>query len=269
LKKAIAASMKKVSIPSGELEYVEKGEGPALILLHGGTGSIEEWKSCLDVFSSQFRVIAYNRRGYGRSTPRYAFPVDYYHEDLDDLWELLKALDVTLPSFFCGFSDGGTLALMFAARYPTALRALVVSGAHIYVEEKTARGLDRVRQHYKRAGQNKGLTNTPQYRSQLAWFDRWLGRNFRPFSIEDDMARITCPTLVVQGTEDEFASSDHARDIAGGISNSQLWLVEGARHWIHGGAHEKVFQDRVLDFFSTYQNASTGVVHERLSHSAL
>jgi pimeloyl-ACP methyl ester carboxylesterase len=158
---------------------------------------------------------------------------------------------------------------MFAARYPEALSALVVSGAHIYVEEKTAQGLSRVKQHYIRSERAKGVCDTPQFQSQLAWFDRWLGEKFRPFSIEKELARITCPTLVVQGTKDEFASSNHARDIASGILNSQLWLVEGAPHWIHGGVHEKVFQDRVLDFFSSQKNISAGVFDERLSHTVI
>jgi pimeloyl-ACP methyl ester carboxylesterase len=239
-----------VSVPSGSLEYVEKGKGVPLVLLHGGTGSIEEWGPCVDAFAAKYRVIAYNRRGYGNSSPRYVFTALFYDEDMDDLTVLLNALGVVAPVFFCGFSDGGTIALMFAARFPEYFRALVVSGAHIYVEEKTAQGLARVRDNYEKAGKRKGLENTARFKSQMAWFDRWLGDSFRPFSIEDEIGRILCPTLVIQGTEDEFANVSHAQRIADGISDSRLWLVPGARHWIHGGVHAPVFQDRVLAFFS-------------------
>jgi pimeloyl-ACP methyl ester carboxylesterase len=245
-----AAPVPTVTIASGKLEYVDKGRGVSLVLLHGGTGNIDEWGSCVDCFAERYRVIAYNRRGYGNSTPRYVFRPDFFEEDIEDLVHLLDALGVHGPVFLCGFSDGGTIALMFAVRHPERVCAMVCSGAHIYVEEKTSRGLLRVREVFEQRVKRRGLQETPQARSQRAWFDRWLNDDFRPFSIEDEISHIVCPTLVVQGMEDEFAAESHARRIADVIDNAELWLVEGARHWIHGGQHAGVFQDRVMSFLA-------------------
>ena len=246
-------SVRMISVPRGTLEVLEHGAGSPLVLLHGGTGSIDEWDSCIDVFAERFRVIAYNRRGYGQSSPRYVFSEHFFDEDIEDLMALLETLNIVKPFLCCGFSDGGTIALLFAAHYPGRIKRLVVSGAHVYVEVKTAQGLSKVRERYERAAHRRGLLDTPQYKSQMAWFDRWLGRAFRPFSMVDDLSRIVCPTLVIQGTEDEFADETHARIIAKHIEGAQLWLVKGARHWIHGGDHTEPFLDRVSSFLSENQ----------------
>jgi pimeloyl-ACP methyl ester carboxylesterase len=242
--------MPEVSIPSGSLEYLEMGRGGPLILLHGGTGSIDEWGDCVDYFATRFRVIAYNRRGYGDSTPRYTFSWNFFQEDIEDLVAFLDVLGLNSPVLLCAFSDGGTIALMFAAAFPERTRAMVCSGAHIYVDEKTSRALLRTKGIFENRIKAKGIMETPQIRSQRAWFDRWLHPDFRPFSIEDTMSQIKCPTLVVQGTEDEYAGASHARRIANGIKDAQLWLVEGARHWVHGGEHKDQFQERAMAFLA-------------------
>lgn len=242
--------MLNISIPSGALEYEDIGDGIPLVMLHGGTGNIEEWGSCVAHFADQYRVIAYNRRGYGKSEPRYRFGPDFFEEDVQDLAALMDALGLHSPVFLCAFSDGGTIALMFAVKYPERVRAMVISGAHIYVDKKTVPGLHKIRQLYENRVTARGLEGTPQVRSQRAWFDRWLHPDFAPFSIEDEISRIQCPTLVIQGTEDEYAEPAHAESIAEKISDSELWLVKGARHWVHGGKRADAFQERVLDFFS-------------------
>jgi pimeloyl-ACP methyl ester carboxylesterase len=232
------------------LEYVDVGKGIPLIMLHGGTGSIEEWGDCVDFFAETYRVIAYNRRGYGRSTPRYVFSSRFFEEDVDDLAALIEALGLDGPVFLCGFSDGGTIALMFAVRYPTRVRAMVCSGGHIYVDRKTTAGLEKARKAFENRVKRHGVEDTPQTGSQRAWFDLWLHPGFEPFSIEDKIRRIQCPTLVIQGMEDEYAEPSHAQRIAQGIKDSKLWLVKGARHWVHGGKEAQSFKKVVLGYLA-------------------
>jgi pimeloyl-ACP methyl ester carboxylesterase len=246
----LGKTMPKCIIPSGTLEYLEAGRGTPLILMHGGTGSIGEWDACIDAFASRYCVLAYDRRGYGRSTPRATFSLDFFDEDIEDLVAFLDALALSEPPLFCAFSDGGTIALMFAARFPERVRALVCVGAHIYVEEKSLRGLAHARQAFERRIKEMDLEDLPQTRSQRAWFERWLGSDFTEYSIEHEISNIRCPTLIVQGTEDEYAEISHAQRIADGIKDSDLWLVKGARHWVHRGEHVDEFVERVLGFLS-------------------
>jgi pimeloyl-ACP methyl ester carboxylesterase len=162
----------------------------------------------------------------------------------------LDVLGLHSPVLLCAFSDGGTIALIFAATFPERTRAMVCSGAHIYVDEKTSKGLLRVKTIFEHRIRAEGTMETPQVRSQRAWFHRWLHPDFRPFSIEDKMSQIKCPTLVVQGTEDEYAEPSHAERIAHGIRDGELWLVEGAHHWVHGGEHKDQFLDRAMAFLA-------------------
>jgi pimeloyl-ACP methyl ester carboxylesterase len=176
--------------------------------------------------------------------------MDFFQEDVEDLAAFLDVLGLHHPVSLCAFSDGGTIALMFAAASPERTRAMVCSGAHIYVDKKTSEGLRRVRETFEHRVKTKGMRETPQIRSQRAWFDRWLHGDFEPFSIEDKMCEIKCPTLVVQGTEDEYAEPSHAERIAGGIRDAELWFVEGARHWIHAGKHRDRFVERTMTFLA-------------------
>lgn len=242
--------MQRVTIPTGSLEYVESGTGTPLILLHGGTGNIDEWGSCIDHFAIRYRVIAYNRRGYGNSTPRNSFPLDFFEEDMEDLVAFLDALDLAIPVLFCAFSDGGTIALMFASRLPERTRAMVCAGAHIYVEEKTIKGLINTRRSLEQNIQKKGIKDTAQIRACRAWFDRWLDPSFKDWSIEDEISRIKCPTLIVQGTEDEYARISHAERICKSIHNSELWLAKGARHLVHHGSKADSFNEKTMTFLA-------------------
>jgi pimeloyl-ACP methyl ester carboxylesterase len=228
--------------------YLKVGRGPTLILLHSGGGSTAEWETCMPLFSSEYTAISYDRRGYGRSELPRDFAGDYFHEDVEDLHSLLGHLDVDEKVYLCGFSDGGTVAMLYAARHPERTAALVCEGAHAYVEERTIEGLRAVRAEYEGRARKKGRLQDHAVQSQLAWFQRWLSPGFRDWNIMNSLSRIACPTLVVQGVEDRFATADQAEAIAGAISHSDLWVVEGAGHRVHERFPEE-FTRRVKDFF--------------------
>ena len=79
-----------VDVSSGRLFYEEAGKGPVLVLLHDGLLHREVWDGQFREFAKTYRVIRYDRRGYGRSTPQ---PAQGY-SNIADLHALLKALRV-------------------------------------------------------------------------------------------------------------------------------------------------------------------------------
>lgn len=239
-----------IPISDGVLEYTDTGMGAPLVLLHGGTGDIGEWGASVGYFARQYRVLVYNRRGYGNSTPRLDFPPTYHDADVADLLKFLDALGLNEPVRLCGFSDGATIALMFAARFPSRVAALVLVAGHIYVEAKTQQGLLRAKRLFETGVQKKARDEAAhKIQGRRAWFDLWLDEHFRQwFNIEDALGKIRCPTLVVQGTEDEYANVSQARRIAEGIPNAGLYLVAGAKHYIHGGDQAEALCERVMTF---------------------
>lgn len=110
------------------LAYEERGSGFPLVLAHEFAGSMESWQAQVDYFSSRYRVITYNARGY----PPSEVPESQYAYSQDiavlDLLGLLDALDIE-QAYVGGLSMGGSLALHFGLRHPQRARALIVAAA--------------------------------------------------------------------------------------------------------------------------------------------
>ena len=112
--------------------YTVRGNGPTLVLLHGGGDSGEHsFVRQLDVFSEHHHIVAPDQVGQGR-TPDVPGPLSYtaMMEDTATLLRLLKLKHVDIV----GFSDGGILALMLAVRHPELVGRLVISGVNIAPE---------------------------------------------------------------------------------------------------------------------------------------
>ena len=79
------------------------------------------------------------------------------------------------------------------------------------------------------------------------WSDGWSRPDNINWDMRPDIKRITCPTLVVQGIEDEHATPQHARDIAGAIPGAELWLVPDAHHMLPQEKPE-LFNRKIVEF---------------------
>jgi len=111
-----------VEVPGGRLAFVERGAGPALVLLHDGLLPSTTWDEVLPRLAEHFRVLAYDRRGNGRS-PVSTAP----WSEVDDLEALLVARGVARASLV-GSSSGGELALDYALAHPERVEGLVLAG---------------------------------------------------------------------------------------------------------------------------------------------
>jgi pimeloyl-ACP methyl ester carboxylesterase len=111
-----------VQVDGGKIFYEAAGQGPVIIMIHDGLLHRETWNAQFAVFAKHFRVIRWDRRGYGRSsTPTSAF------SQLDDLFAVLKGLKVERATLL-GCSAGGLLAIHFALDHPQMVTALVLVG---------------------------------------------------------------------------------------------------------------------------------------------
>ncbi len=231
---------------------------PTVVLLHHGLGSVQAWKEQVPVLvEAGFQVIAYDRWGYGGSDDRPSLDVPTFNSDINDLYAILLGYHIQYASLV-GHSDGGTIALYFAAQHPSSVRCLVTVAAHIYVEPKMEPGIQGVKLAFdndERFREGLRRIHGDKFESVFHnWFDGW----HRPASLQWDMrpilSKIHCPALVVQGELDEHATPEHARDIAGAIPGAQLWLVPGAGHMLPQ-ENGDVFNHRIVAFMqSTVMN---------------
>lgn len=219
-----------------------------LLFLHEGLGSVEAWGGFPGRLAEATgrAAVLYSRRGHGRSSPL-AGPreVDYlHHEALEVLPQVIGELGLEKPILF-GHSDGASIALLFAAAYPSAARALILEAPHVFVEEITVRGVARMG---AAATATELLPRLGRYHDRVegifwAWHDLWTAEHFRDWRI-DGLERITAPTLLVQGTDDEYGSLDQIDHIAARVSGPvERLVIEDCGHSPHREAGRRVLEE--------------------------
>jgi pimeloyl-ACP methyl ester carboxylesterase len=94
------------------------------VMIHAGVADSRQWDNEFESFASQFRVVRYDMRGYGKSEPVVG---EFSH--LGDLVALLSYLHVDTPMVIMGCSMGGGIAMDFALAYPSRVRAVIMVGS--------------------------------------------------------------------------------------------------------------------------------------------
>ena len=219
----------------------DRQAAPLLVFLHEGLGSLAMWKDfparlCAAVGA---RGLVYSRPGYGRSTPRAAeeaWGLDFMHRQAHEvLPALLAALGVDAerdrPWLF-GHSDGGSIALLYVARFPQAVAGAVVLAPHILVEDLSVASIAKAREAYETSGLRERLSKYHDDPDSAFWgWNRiWLHPPFRDWSIEDEIAAITCPLLAVQGLDDEYGTLEQIRGIARRVPQTRLLELPDCGH---------------------------------------
>ena len=238
--------MTHVEISGRSLAVQTWGAGPAeIVLLHDGLGSIRQWRDVPAAIHLRTgrTVLAYDRSGHGTSTPAPTgpWPADWLHTEADVLDALLDRLAIDAP-VLVGHSDGGSIALLLAAT-GRPMGGVVTFAAHTYVEQVC---VDFIRE--MRAASDRwiaGLSRTHPEAAPLfeAWSGVWTGAAFRSWDVRPSLAAIDCPTLVVQGIDDEYATPEHAWSTAAAIgANASCVLLPEIGHLLNREAPDRVVE---------------------------
>jgi pimeloyl-ACP methyl ester carboxylesterase len=225
--------------------------GPGVVLLHHGLGSIKAWREQIPALADAgYHVIAYDRWGYGGSDARQGLDLPTFAADVSDQHKLLEQLGVHQTALV-GHSDGGTIALYYAAKYPDQVTCLVSVAAHIYVEPKMEPGILGIQRAFESDEHFRtGLryAHGAKYESVFHnWFDGWHRIESLSWDMRPMLGQLRCPALVVQGAEDEHATTQHAKDITNAIPGAEMWLIPNAGHMVPQEA-SNIFNPRLLQF---------------------
>jgi pimeloyl-ACP methyl ester carboxylesterase len=196
--------------------YAVRGNGPTLVLLHGGGDSGEHsFVRQLDVFSERHHIVAPDQVGQGR-TPDVPGPLSYtaMMEDTAALLTMLNLKHVDVV----GFSDGGILALM---------RRLVISGVNIAPEGLNSEDLEELR-----ASQ---IPKPKTIDEKLAHL--WLTSPTETELSLALLAKITQPVLVISGDRDAI-TLEHTLKIFHALPEAELCVLPGTDHATFSGRSE-------------------------------
>jgi pimeloyl-ACP methyl ester carboxylesterase len=204
------------SDPVGQASH--RPERPPIVFLHEALGSVSHWRDFPQrvADATACEAIAYSRLGHGRSSRRTdSFTTSYLHDEaLVWLPALLDALGLDAPYLF-GHSDGASIALIAAAA-GRRLPGLVALAPHVVVEEAALEGIERARVAYRETDLPERLARHHDDPEGVfrRWHEAWLSPAHRAWNIEDSLPRIACPVLVIQGEEDEYATTQQVGRIA-------------------------------------------------------
>jgi 3-oxoadipate enol-lactonase len=109
-------------VKGGQLYYEIAGDGPPMLLVHGGLADRHLWDDQIKALADHYEVIRYDQRGFGDSSPA-AGELCFY----ENIGGVLDALNIR-EAIIVGLSLGGRAALDFTLAYPERVRALVLSG---------------------------------------------------------------------------------------------------------------------------------------------
>jgi len=249
----------------GEMQVQVAGEGPALVFCHGFTTTGAFWREQLTPFSRTHQVVVVNLPGHGPSASpsNRKYSIDAFAKDLAQVFEQLSLSNAVLV----GLSMGGTIAQTFALRHPEKLVGLVLVGAtphglgpDVQVENVLAAISELgIAEASKRVIERSFAPATPQALLEFAKREvvqtpehvaREAIASLNESDTRDELGRISVPTLVVCGKEDRITPPEQSEELARGIRDARLVLLEKAGHFPMLEVPEQ-FNAKLREFLNT------------------
>lgn len=233
---------------------------PTIVFLHDSLGSTQLWRDFPEKLAEETRcnALVYDRLGYGKSFPMTTHEREnnYMELEADVLNDLLSELNINDTILF-GHSDGGTIALIAASKYPEKVKAVICEAGHIFVEDITVKGVEEALNAYN-------TTNLPQRLEKYhgdkveiivkAWTEIWLSEKFRTWNIESFLKNITSPLLFIQGEADEYGTLDQVEKTVSQVKGTaDKFIIPNVGHTPHKESPEIVL-NKSIEFINSLIN---------------
>lgn len=236
--------------------YTNYENQPTLVFLHDSLGSVQLWRDFPEKLAAATKcnVLMYDRLGYGKSEPMptHLRPNNYLELEANILSEILSELNINDAILF-GHSDGGSIALLTASKYPEKIKAIIVEAAHIFIEDITLKGIHDAMEAYK-------ITNLPERLAKYhgdkvdtifkAWAETWTSNDYKEWNIEHLLKDIICPLLFIQGEKDEYGTLQQVEKTVSQVSGkSEKYIIPNIGHTPHKEATELVIS-KTIDYIN-------------------
>ncbi len=211
-----------------------------IIMLHQGLGSISQWKNFPDnLFKAiQYPILAYERIGYGE-TGNLAdeLPENFlFTEAYQILPGILHQFNIHRFYLF-GHSDGATISLLYASSQPTGLLGISALTPHVFVEEITKQGINKLITDYEKGILSYFLQKYHREKTESLfkrWTHFWLSEPLVSWNMFKELTKINVPIQTIQGTKDEFGTLKQLEYIAKNCpAKTEHFIIENGRHNPH------------------------------------
>jgi pimeloyl-ACP methyl ester carboxylesterase len=267
---------KFIQIDKLSLHYLEWGNTNAvpIVLLHGLCGNAHCWDFFARSVASEYRLIAVDQRGHGDSDWAETYGPRDYVLDLEAFVDNLKLSQFVL----IGHSMGGINAIIYAARHPEQVSALVIVDIG---PEIAAAGVERMER--ERASEPEAFGSEEEAISYMKKLEPRQSDDFIRYQMKytlkrDEKGRLTfkydkklrgtelrsptwlwehvnqiiCPSLLIHGAESDMLAAEVAQTMAGSLAFGSVIDIEGAGHSVHGDKPE-AFEAAVRDFLRSIE----------------
>jgi pimeloyl-ACP methyl ester carboxylesterase len=186
---------------------------PTLVLLHEGLGCIAMWRDFPQKLAARtgYGVLVWSRPGYGKSDPvPPPRPLSYMHDDAFGVLPAVLDQAGVEKTILVGHSDGASIATIYAGgRQDFRVRGLALMAPHFFVEDISIKSIAAAKEAYEKGDLRERLKRYHGDNVDVAfrgWNDAWLDPDFRAWRIDDYVAHVRVPILIVQGKDDQYGT---------------------------------------------------------------
>jgi len=252
-----------------QLAFIDRGKGIPILFIHGYPLSKKLWEEQVEDLSPHFRCIVPDLRGYGGSghLPIAGQGRPYSMEMLaDDCSHLLSGLGIEEPVVVSGLSMGGYISFAFYRRFPQQVRALVLTATRAGADSPEAQAArDNAIAIASQSGAQSIIASllpkllaplTPAKDPKLVQRVEGIMKestvegiiaSLQAMKTRPDstpwLPKISCPTLIIHGSEDQIMPVIEAHTMKNNIPGAKLVMIEGAGHLPNVEQPEKYNQE--------------------------
>lgn len=242
--------MPEITVNGIKLNYIQKGEGFPLILIHGLSDDLRLWNHLIPELSANYSTIALDLRGHGSSSKPSSTSYSIGQFSMD-IYGLFVKLNIK-KAHFIGFSMGGAIAQEFAVNYPDMVSSLVLISTFSHASIDLNRRLLKLRESLVKCGfaaffdeiipmvltpefieENRAeLNHVKEEKIETESREALIGTidACMEFDIKDKVSMISKPVLIISGKEDVLTPDELAEKTHKLINGSKYKMIENTGH---------------------------------------
>ena len=262
--------MSEITVNNIKLNYIKKGEGFPLILIHGLSDDLRFWAPLIPQLSKNYEVIALDLRGHGSSSkPNTSYSIEQFSRDI---YGLLVESNIK-KAHFIGFSMGGAIAQEFAVNYQDMVSSLVLISSFSYASSDLNRRLLKLRESLVKGGfaaffdeiipmvltpefieENRAELNhvkeekieTESREALISTIDACMD-----FDIKNKISMISKPALIISGKEDVLIPYELVEQTHKLINGSKYKIIGNTGHNVIIPENRHCLLDLILEFLKS------------------